>query len=117
MIEIKDNKLIIDFEYVKFILTIENAYLKLIEKQGKMDCCHKSCKGEMYPHHISAVHRAMNGYAIDIAFKCYKCDCYDIHGVAVDAETYKKALKLAGKWVIFDEKFNVYERLKILGYW
>ena len=116
MIEIRDNKLIINLGYVKFTLLID-VNLKLIEKQGRMDCPHRSCNGEMYPHHISAVHTAMQGYAVDIAFKCYKCDCYDIHGIAVDKETYQKALRLSGKWVVFDEKFEVAERLKRLGYW
>ena len=119
MIKIEDNKLMINLGYVKFTLYIEKYSLKLIEKEGKMSCCHRECDGEMYPHHISSIHRVLNGYAIDIAFKCYKCNCYDIHGIAIDERTYKKALNLLQrKLVFFDKKFmEIYNRLKFLGYW
>lgn len=108
----------INLGFVEYKLKQSGDKFVLFSVKGKHECLAPNCDGEVYPHRIGSVHVALNGFAVDVEFKCSKCNLWFIRGIHLDRDTYYKVLSMAHKWVIFDEKFkDIYERLEKLGYW
>jgi len=72
------------------------------------------------PHHTGRVHKPLNGYAIDVGFKCPYCSFFATFGIPIDgklAEKLKKYENYFFKWWEEEDNSEVKERLKALGYW
>lgn len=111
---------------VKWVIEYAMPEVKLIEQEGWLDCPHSRCGGEIKPHQITGVHRAYKGWAMDMNFKCNRCNHYEIHGFPIREEIVENVRKFAGKWVDWwssdvnlteKDKKLIIERLKMLGYW
>jgi len=82
------------------------------------------CGNELKPHHIGSPRRVMNGYAVDIHFKCPNCGFFATFGVPVDEANLELLKKHGGEffewWEIEEDeelKRSIKDKLERLGYW
>lgn len=111
MLKIIGEKLILTLPQVEYEIEERDNLLYARTLRGSYRC---HCRGERFPHRVGAYHRVLNGWALDVNFKCRDCHIFVIHGIPCEEDERLK--KFAGKFIINEDE-EIKRRLKELGCW